>query len=598
MKRLAIVFATAVVLFAGLLMLAPQFIPADAARAKIAEQIEQWIGRPVSFSGEPSISFFPRPSVRLENVVIEDRDGSGTIFIQVDELIGTFRLLPLLIGRVQARSFELRRPTIALRVDEDGQSNWTFDGTLGERVAEAQENGGADLDVTEVALGTFRLIDGTLTFEEPGAELATLSEVTLDFTWSSTAVPAFASGSVIWRGERVAISATLTEPMELIAGRSSRGQFTVAGDPINITFDGAVGRNDLDLVFDGETRVEMDSLRRVVDWAGGLIAEGTTLADASIDGHARWEWPVLEFSDAEIMLDGNQGLGAFAVDFSGERIDIDGTLALRSLDLSGYADAFLSELQLAPDWRQAAIVLPFFDYVDMDVRISADRVNVGATHIEVVAASAIVSNGDILLRIGDAQFYGGSLRASLTAYYDAPLFHTDIQITVAAAEVSPALSDLVGTAPVTGAFDGGLSLSGEGTIWGDLIRNMTGEFDASITSGAIVGVDISRAAALRAPTIEAIEFGAGEMPFDSIEASFSIEGGQVLAERVSVNGPQFTVGFAGYGGLIEPTIGGQGEIVFDDGSDDARAFLFLVTGTWLSPQFEELNQIGNTETSR
>jgi AsmA protein len=84
MKRLAIVVATAVVLFAGVLMLAPQFIPADTARAEIAEQIEQWIGRPVSFSGEPSITFFPRPRVRLENVIIEDSDGSGAIFIQVD----------------------------------------------------------------------------------------------------------------------------------------------------------------------------------------------------------------------------------------------------------------------------------------------------------------------------------------------------------------------------------------------------------------------------------------------------------------------------------------------------------------------------------
>lgn len=598
MKRLAIVIATAVVLFAGLLMLAPQFIPADTARAKIAEQIEQWIGRPVSFSGEPSISFFPRPSVRLENVIIEDSDGSGAIFIQVEELIGTFRLLPLLVGRVQASSFELRRPTIALRVDEDGQSNWTFEGTIGERIAEAQEDEGVDEDISEVALGSFRLFDGTITFDEPGAELATLSEVTLDFTWTSTAVPAFASGSLVWRGERVAISATLAEPLELIAGRSSPGQFAVIGNPISIEFDGSVGRNDLDLVFDGATRVEMESLRHVIDWAGAAMAEGTTLADASIDGHARWEWPVLEFSDAEMTLDGNQGVGAFAVDFSGERVDIDGTLAVRSLDLTSYADEFLSELQSSTDWRQVPIILPFFDFVDMDIRISADRVNMGATHIEAVAASAIVSNGDILLRIGDARSYGGSLRASLTAHYDAPLFHTEIEIAVDAADARPALVDLVGTAPVTGAFVGNLSLSGEGTSWGALIRDMTGEFDASFTSGAIVGVDISGAAALSNPTIEAFEFGVGEMPFDSINATFFMDGGLVVADSVTVKGPEFAVEFAGGGGLLEPTVRGQGEIVFDDGSEEARTFSFLVTGTWLSPQFEELNQLGNTETLR
>ena len=97
MKRLAIILAAVIVLVTGILIVAPLFIPKELARVRIAEQIEQWIGRPVTFTGEPAISFFPRPTVRLENVAITDGDGSGNSFISVDELTGTVRLLPLAV---------------------------------------------------------------------------------------------------------------------------------------------------------------------------------------------------------------------------------------------------------------------------------------------------------------------------------------------------------------------------------------------------------------------------------------------------------------------------------------------------------------------
>ncbi len=429
MKRLAIILAAVIVLVTGILIVAPLFIPEELARARIAEQIEQWIGRPVTFTGEPAISFFPRPTVRLENVAIADGDGSDETFISVDELIGTVRLLPLLFGHVEVSSFRLERPTISLRVDESGATNWTFEGTLGDRVDEAfGVNEDTGNDVNEVALGRFRIIDGTVTYSEPGAPLAVISDVSLDIDWPSTARAATVNGSLTWRGEEVDISAALLQPLELIAGRPSRGHFTVDGDPIHIAFDGAVGRDDLDFTFAGDTAVAMGSLRRVIDWAGAPIGAADTLANASISGTARWAWPVLSFSDSTMTLDGNAASGAFSVDFSDDRVNIVGTLALSQLDLTPYADAFLAEVQAqGEDWENVAISLPIFDYVDADIRVSADRLIVGAMHLENLAASAIAKTGSISLRLGEAGFYGGRIHASLTADYQAPRFSADAE---------------------------------------------------------------------------------------------------------------------------------------------------------------------------
>lgn len=591
MKRLAIILAAVIVLVTGTLIVAPLFIPEELARIRIAEQIEQWIGRPVTFTGEPAISFFPRPTVRLENVAIADGDGSDETFIAVEELTGTVRLLPLLFGRVEVSSFRLERPVIALRVDEDGNTNWTFEGTLGERVNEAfgVGDGVAQGDVSEVALGRFRIVDGTITYAEPGAPLAVISDVSLYINWPSTARAATASGSLTWRGETVDITASLLDPLELIAGRPSRGRFTVDGAPIDIAFDGSVGRNGLDFTFVGQTEVAMGSLRRVIDWAGAPIGTADTLADASIAGTAQWAWPILSFSDATMTLDGNAASGAFTADFSGERVDINGTLALGQLDLTPYADAFLAEVQSqGEDWGAVAISLPIFDHVDADIRISAGRLVVGAMHVENLAASAIAHAGSISLRIGEAGFYGGRVRASLSADYQATRFSAEAEMTLTNVDAQAALTDLVGFSALAGRADGSVTLAADGASWGELVHRLTGTLNATIADGTMTGLDLSHAAAMAAPTVDDIATGAGETVFAVFDAQFSFYGGQLIADRVAATGPDFDLTFAGWGWLTRPEIGGAGLVqLYDRAGSAVRTLPFLMSGTWANPAFAD-----------
>ncbi len=319
MKRLAIILAAVIVLVTGILIVAPLFIPEELARARIAEQIEQWIGRPVTFTGEPAISFFPRPTVRLENVAIADGDGSDETFISVDELIGTVRLLPLLFGHVEVSSFRLERPTISLRVDESGATNWTFEGTLGDRVDEAfGVNEDTGNDVNEVALGRFRIIDGTVTYSEPGAPLAVISDVSLDIDWPVNGP----GGNGQWLADMARrglnISAALLQLSQLIAGRPSRGDFhRRLGDLIDIAFDGAVGRDDLDLHLRRRHR------RRHGPAAprhrlGGRRRSGAadTLANAPFRARRDGLGLFLPPRTRDRRLDGNAASGAFSVDFS------------------------------------------------------------------------------------------------------------------------------------------------------------------------------------------------------------------------------------------------------------------------------------------
>ena len=592
MKRPAIILVSITISVIGILILGPLFIPADTARDRIAEQITQWIGRSVTFSGEPDIRLFPRPTVRLRDVEIADIDGTGETFISAEELTGTFRFLPLLWGAIEVSAFELVRPTIALRVDEAGQSNWAFDGTLGVRIAEAfSEPQSSDVDrepIGEVVLGRFDIVDGTITFDQPGEDLAILTEVELDVHWPSTAAAATANGSLVWRGEKIDISARLSDPLELIARRDSPARFTIAGQPVHIAFDGLVGRAELNFAFDGETSVTIASLRQIIDWMGSPMADGATLAGAAFSGMASWAWPILSISEAELRLDGNVAGGAVSIDFGGDRARIVGTLAFEELDLSIYADSFRADIEAQGEWRDVPIDLPVLADIDWDMRVSADRLVVGATRIDRFAAAAIVDGGAIDLRLAEAEFYGGSLQASLSGTLIASSLDVEAELILTDIDMAPALDDVVGIASLGGRANATMSAMSDGNGWGEMVQRLTGTVQVSVTSGVLRGIDFAGPAIAQNPSLEAVLVEDSETAFTTLTADFTFFGGQFIADRLDVNGPGFDLAFRGWGSLTSPAIGGVG-IVWLHGPNEGgfHELPFNVAGTWLEPIFQD-----------
>lgn len=591
MRRLAILVLALVLVAGGVVALAPVLVPTELIRERMIEQVSQWLGRPVTALGEPVISLYPRPTVRIEGVTIGNADGSGQPFMTVAEATGTVGLLPLLFGRVEIREFELVRPTIALTVDENGKSNWAItEGTLGARVAEAQRGPDepvAETAATDVTLGRFIITDGTITYQSATDLIpVAITEVSLDISWPSTGDSASARGSFVWRGERVDITASLAAPLELIAARPSAGRFRINAAPVIIAFEGMVGRDGLDFRFEGESSVRANSLRRLLAWAGAEIVDGPTLRAASIAGNAAWAWPILSFSAAAMSLDGNQADGAFTVDFGNSRPFIRGTIAADDLDLSAYALAFQTDVQADGAWTGAAIDLPVLALIDSDIRLSAARVLIGTAEIDGVAASAVVSDGHIDIGIGDAELYGGRLQASITGEIQPPLLSILADISVVNMAALPAFTYLLGVTSVTGTARGSMHIAGSGTNWGELVENLSGTLSTSIVNGSMAGVDIPAVLAMPEPTVDQILAAAEATHFDRFEASFRFDGGRLLTESMTVHDPAFELAFAGEASLRRPTIEGHG-VVLLKGPAGNREMPFVLGGTWFAPTLED-----------
>lgn len=588
MRRLAVIIGALIVLVTAAFLLAPLFVSDELAKARVTEQITQWIGRPVSFTGEPEVSLFPRPKVVLHDVVIEDDDGSGLPFIEVEELAGSIRLLPLLAGRVEVGSFDLIRPTISLRLDETGNSNWWFEGgSLGERLTaafdEADEDGNGPPE--EVVLGAIRIREGTITYEEPGLGPAMLTDVSLDLSWPKTSRAATAEGSVVWHDERLDVSAILADPLELIAGRNAPMRFTIAGAPIRIAFDGEIGRADLEFAFDGDVEVTMDSLRDVVRWAGTPMAEGTTLGAAAISGQVSWSWPVLAFTASQMRLDGNAANGALSVNFGGDRYGIDGTFAAGQLDISPYTNSFRADLPAGGEWAEAEIALPVLDTLDADIRVSADRLQIGTAHLDAFAGSLIVSEGQISLNLGQSDFYGGTIDVNVSGDYQAPHLAVAAHVAVDGVAARPALTDIFGVSAVDGVAGGTLDVAGAGDTWGEIIESLDGGVEAEIVDGFVRGLDLERVAAMAEPTVEAIGVDGAETSYARIGAALVFADGRLAAEAIEAEGRSFAASFTGWGSLTSSEIGGEGTVYL--GADE-RPLPFRLVGSWLEPRFVDV----------
>jgi hypothetical protein len=113
---IAIVLAAAV---AALVVVADRWL--DANRDRILAEAERSLGRELRV-GDAGVTFLGRPGVSLSDIVIGEDPAFGTEpFVTAPSASVSVRLLPLLAGRVEVASIDLKRPAVRLVRAADGR---------------------------------------------------------------------------------------------------------------------------------------------------------------------------------------------------------------------------------------------------------------------------------------------------------------------------------------------------------------------------------------------------------------------------------------------------------------------------------------------
>ncbi len=412
MKRLIMLIGLVVLIIAGIVASLPLFVSSSTVRGYIVSQLTSLTGRDVSFHGDPRVSFSPFLGLEISDLEISDPQASEgeNPLLHVSKVQAQLDILPALLGEIKITQYRLVRPELNMKIYLDGTSNWHFrEGQLRDAFEQAlnvAQSGEQDSEVS-ATLGTFAVVDGVIKFEDTISGLMEdITSINGSIGWPTTSAPASISGTAIWHGENVEISAVAAEPMLLMAGGQSATEWQFKSAPVTMGFSG--NANTLSSLFiKGKIDLQTPSVRRLSDFVDtdltGIHFPGAIRISGNIEATA----DAIRVTETEADIAGHPASGvlSLSIDEVGNA-SLDGTLAFDTIDLTGYlmeTAENIEELSLPPD----------ADGVNVDLRISANTIDAGSVELKQVAAAVNVAGSYWTFDIGDSQIFGGTLVAKI-----------------------------------------------------------------------------------------------------------------------------------------------------------------------------------------
>jgi len=523
-------------------------------------------------------------------------DMTDATIISMDRLIGTIRILPLIIGRIEIDSFTMMHPLIRLVRDEAGSRNWAFDA------------GAAALQLAfagDVPLGDFELQDGTVIYEDRGnEEMERLDSVNLSVNWSSVRQPLAVTGSGVWRGEQVSFAGTAETPFTFMNGGASQVEARLDSAPIVMIFDGQAGDYPNPRL-NGGLKLTTPSLRRFASWLGSPIAPGSTLGPASLFGTADFQERVLSVDSAELTLDGNSASGALKV-VATKTPEIAGTLAFASLDLTPYFLGLATSFRTAQDWRDIRFSTDWFADLNADIRLSAASVRLGELTSGDTAATVSLRDSRLEVGVARAAFDGGSLTGDLSVidHADGPGGTFEAQLRVAEFDLERAATLLDPPLAISGIASAAVDVASEGSNLAELTRNLGGTAQFDLRDGAVPLFGLAEmAGALDDAPRQIAADGLTATPVTALKAGFSFAGGIAVLEYSDIVAPGYNADASGWIGLLDGTLGlngtlrlgSDGTVATADFAAEEQGMPFTIEGTLRQPSASPLTLINERQ---
>src|ERR1700709_71492 len=398
MKRLAMPIAALLgVAMIGLLGTS-WFLNRDALGEGVEAQIRAAPGLDLVITGAIDVSVFPGSYVSFHDVGLK---GGGTTdpALRVDVLTANLRLLPLLLGRFEIADVMMLRPLIRVVRDGNGESNWTpFVETIARTMKPGAEN--------QVSFSEIRIQDGVLNYEDPTNHITeVLGDIDLSLAWPSISRSFAATGQFDWRGERVDGSISAADFVAMLSGDRSGLKARIASAPLKLAFDGTVA-NRTSMMMEGTVTVDSLSLRNALRWMGQSVPGGGGFGRFALKARANVVGASIALTNVNVELDGNVAEGVMTVANNG-RQTLQATLAAGALDFTPYISTFRLLATRARDWNRQLFDLNALSSTDLDMRLSAAKVTVGATKLGRTAFGANLRGGALALSVAEAQMYGG-----------------------------------------------------------------------------------------------------------------------------------------------------------------------------------------------
>jgi AsmA protein len=380
--------------------------------------------------------------------------------------------------------------------------------------------------------------NGSVRIKMADGSTLTLDDLAAEVTSKPTGTVRVA-GSFSFRGEKVSFDTTL--------GPSAPTQ--PGARPITASLDSAMlsARLDGSLLFADNPRllsqhaeVNIPHLRQAARWLGAGWPPGFGFDDFHAKGQLEWVNRTLAFQKAVLQMDGNEAEGTLSVNFAAARPAVDGTLGLKTLDLSKYLargnaadqESGASLLTLVSGAR--GLEFPLIENVDADLRISSDSVVVPGLTIGHSAATVSLKGGKMLadiaeLEIDDGTRGGGQLRIDTNGSHPSYDVHAKLE----SIDLGQAGKAIFGHPTIQGRGDVIVDLTADGDSGDSLLRSLDGKLCVTVDEGGQLGVDVNQLVTAATSSQQALLWRAAAstaIPIDRLDARFAVVNGVIRTE--------------------------------------------------------------------
>ena len=450
----------------------------ESIKTKLESEFSSLTGSQVHINGPLEVSFFPEFQIRTTDILTPHQ--TGPVSFSAPILEARLSIFQALTGIIAINEIHLDGAKILVNRTNARLTNaphQLISAAVSKSTLSSSENSQTH-DVSRFgynSFGSILLTNSSLQILSVNGKREEYSRINGTFSWVELKSSAIIDGSLMWHDEMIDVKVTIASPLTLLASGLSDVDFSFKSPSLNFQFQGRTN-SALMRTANGRITAEIPSIERFMTWSRANIIAGEAIGPLTIDSKLTTDNGKMKFDSLILSLSGNEGTGALEVDPEQSPPKISGTLAFGRVDLTSIAEAF----SLNPHGmvRQN---FSFLNQLDLDLRISANAGIAGNLTINDPAGAIRITDGNADFDIGDGQFAGGNLKASLRlsgpeAFKTA---HLNIGLLGFSQDQLPGVSPVI---PTLGApIDGFIDLEGPFSSLEAIFINGSGKF--SIKSG-------------------------------------------------------------------------------------------------------------------
>ncbi len=323
--------------------------------------------------------------------------------------------------------------------------------------------------------------------------------------------------------------------MAALQGEKSGLKIQLAGAPFKLGFDGYISHRPT-LKMEGTLAADAVSLRDTMRWVGQHPPPGGGFGRFALKAQTNVVGGTISLSGVNIEVDGNTGEGVLTFD---GRQTLQGTLASEKLDLTPYVSTVRLLTSGERGWDSRPIALEGLGGIDIDLRLSAGRVNVANAKLGRTAIAANLRGGSLTVAVGESQAFGGVVKGTFGLAKSRSGADFNAQLQFADVDLEQCLGEMFGIRKLEGKGNLGFAIESSGSSVHDLTKALNGTASLSSRKGAITGFNVEQLLRRieRRPLTGGGEFRTGKTPYETLRVNLKITHGVASVEDARMEGP-------------------------------------------------------------